>query len=228
MVMKFLVIVLILLVPAVFSLLVAPEAFATDPIIGRASVIDGDTLEIHGKRIRLHGIDAPENGQSCLVGSRKYRCGQWASQALSDKIMRGTVSCTPRDSDRYGRVVAVCRFRGMDLNAWMVSKGWALAYRLYSRDYIRQENRASNSQVGVWQGKFVKPWDWRRGKRLTVTKGKERGRCIIKGNISRRGHIYHVPGDKYYSRTKITTSKGERWFCSEVEARAAGWRRSWR
>ena len=51
--------------------------------------------------------------------------------------------------------------------------------------------------------------------------------CNIKGNINDRGeYIYHVPGQKYYSRTVISTSRGERWFCSEEEARAAGWRRA--
>ena len=105
------------------------DAAGADAIAGRASIIDGDTLEIHGTRIRLHGIDAPESGQSCFEGRKQYRCGQRAALALANKIGRGTVSCTPKDRDRYGRVVAVCYSRGEDLNAWMVSQGWALAYR---------------------------------------------------------------------------------------------------
>ena len=92
--------------------------------------------------------------------------------------------------------------------------------------YIQQEKQASASRLGVWQGKFIAPWDWRRGKRLTAAKREKGGRCLIKGNISRGGRIYHMPGGQYYSRTKITRSKGERWFCSEAAARAAGWRRS--
>jgi len=202
------------------------EAAAAD-IVGRASVKDGDSLEIHGTRIRLYGIDAPEGGQSCVRGREKYRCGKHAALALADKIGRGTVSCKPKDRDRYGRVVAVCRLRGEDLNAWMVSQGWALAYRRHSRAYIRQERQASASKLGIWQGKFIAPWDWRRGKRLAAAKEQNRGRCQIKGNISRSGNrVYHVPGGADYERTRINTSKGERWFCSEAEARAAGWRRS--
>ena len=68
------------------------------------------------------------------------------------------------------------------------------------------------TMFGLWQGDFAALWD----------------DCRIKGNISTQSgeRIYHVPGGQYYGRTGITTSKGERWFCSEAEARAAGWRRS--
>jgi endonuclease YncB( thermonuclease family) len=198
-----------------------------ETIVGRASVIDGDTLEIRGKRIRLHGIDAPESGQTCLSGSKRYRCGQRAALALSDKIGRSNTSCEARDRDRYGRVVAICRSRGEDLNGWMVSQGWALAYRRFSGAYVQNEGRAKRAKLGVWQGQFIAPWDWRRGKRLAGSNPPKQGRCVIKGNISRRGtKIYHVPGGQYYDRTRINPSKGERWFCSEAEARAAGWRRS--
>lgn len=196
-------------------------------IVGRASVIDGDTLEIHGTRIRLFGIDAPESGQSCTVRGKKSRCGQQAALALANKISSGTVSCEARDRDQYNRVVAVCRAGGDDLNAWMVAEGWAMAYRRYSADYVRQENNASASKIGIWQGDFIAPWDWRRGKRLGAKEAQQPDGCVIKGNISRSGErIYHVPGGKYYEKTRIDTSQGERRFCSEKEARAAGWRRS--
>ena len=103
-------------------------AFAQDLIVGVASVIDGDTIEIHGQRIRLFGIDAPESSQLCVrpTGERWY-CGQRASFALADRIGRATVSCQPRDFDRYGRVVAVCFKGNEDLNRWMVASGWAAA-----------------------------------------------------------------------------------------------------
>jgi endonuclease YncB( thermonuclease family) len=128
---------------------------------GRASVIDGDTIEIHGTRIRLFGIDAPESGQSCTVQGKAYRCGQQAAFTLSNKIGTQAVECQPKDQDRYGRIVAVCRVEGEDINAWMVARGWALAYRYYSSDYVRQEQDASSSKIGVWQGDFEPPWDWR-------------------------------------------------------------------
>src|SRR3546814_811376 len=97
----------------------AARAYA---IVGKASVIDGDTIEIHGTRIRLHGIDAPESDQLCVVRQQDVRCGQQAAIALYERIGRATVSCEPTDRDRYGRVVAVCRAHGEDLNASMRSE----------------------------------------------------------------------------------------------------------
>lgn len=128
---------------------------------GRASVIDGDTLEIHGQRIRLFGIDAPESRQLCEADGREYRCGQQAALALADFVGQRTVRCEQRDTDRYGRVVAVCRVAGEDLSAWLVQKGWALAYRKYSLDYVDQEAAARTARAGIWRGSFVEPWIWR-------------------------------------------------------------------
>ncbi len=134
-------------------------------LVGRASVIDGDTIEIHGRRIRLFGSDAPESEQVCHDGNgREYRCGQRAKTALSDKIGWATVDCEQRDIDQYERIVAVCRLGVEDLNAWMVAEGWALAYRQYSTDYVRQERAAKAAHNGIWQGSFVPPWDWQGGK----------------------------------------------------------------
>ena len=132
---------------------------------GRASVIDGDTIEIHGQRIRFFGIHAPESHQTCEADQQTYRCGQQAALALADRIGQQTVSCEKHDVDRYGRVVAVCRAGGKDLNAWMVSQGWALAYRHYSMAYVTDENEAHAAHLGVWRGPFTAPWDWRRGMR---------------------------------------------------------------
>jgi endonuclease YncB( thermonuclease family) len=134
-------------------------------IVGRASVIDGDTIDIHGTRIRLFGIDAPEGAQTCDLRGKPYRCGQQAAFALSDKLGNKTVECRPKDRDRYHRVVAVCTVAGEDINGWMVAQGWALAYRHYSHDYVGQEQRAANARLGVWQGTFEAPWDWRRSER---------------------------------------------------------------
>ena len=141
-------------------------ALSASPLIGVASVIDGDTIEIHGQRIRLYGIDAPEGSQLCAQPTgERWRCGQRAAFALSEYIGSGTVECEPRDRDRYGRVVAVCFLRGEDLNGWLVSSGWALAFRRYSLDYVEQENAARQSRLGVWSSVFEPPWEWRSGRR---------------------------------------------------------------
>lgn len=210
-------------------------------VSGRAVVIDGDTIEVRGNRIRLHGVDAPESTQTCLGDGQPWPCGQRASRALADRIAGRSVDCVETVRDRYGRIVAVCRLGGSDLSAWLVAEGWALANRRYSSAYVGQEATAKAARRGIWRGDFVAPWDWRAGVRLPQTRSADKGNgvrsnrdslpdareCRIKGNVSRDGtRIYHVPGGKYYERTRIRPSKGERWFCSEAEARSAGWRKS--
>lgn len=151
-----------------FVLAVIPATAAeAAAIVGRASVIDGDTLEIRGERVRLHGIDAPESSQLCRRsdGSR-WRCGQKAALALADQIGRDPVACDERDRDRYGRIVGVCRTGTTVLNEWLVREGWALAYRRYSTDYVDEEQLAHSTGAGIWDSRFVPPWRWRRGERL--------------------------------------------------------------
>jgi endonuclease YncB( thermonuclease family) len=132
-------------------------------IAGVASVVDPDTIEIHGQRIRLHGIDAPEGGQTCLdAAGRNWRCGQRAALALQDLIGRRTVTCDERDVDRYGRIVGRCLVGGLDINEWLVAQGLALAYWRYSRDYVAAEDEVRVAGRGMWAGTFEPPWEWRR------------------------------------------------------------------
>lgn len=131
-------------------------------LAGVASVIDGDTLDLHGQRIRLHGIDAPESRQTCQRDSESWRCGQTAALALADHIGRQPIHCEQRDVDRYKRVVAVCRLGGADINDWLVRRGWAMAYRQYSKDYVAAEAAAKAAKVGIWAGTVEPPWEWRR------------------------------------------------------------------
>jgi len=149
------------------ALLCAPwtansSSIAQENIVGIASVIDGDTIEIHGRRIRLFGIDAPESQQFCFrANGEPWRCGQHASFALADRIGRATLRCEPRDIDRYNRTVAVCFKGNEDLNRWMVANGWAVAFRRYSLEYVAAEDAARRSRFNVWSGSFEMPWDWR-------------------------------------------------------------------
>lgn len=197
-------------------------------LTGRASVIDGDTIEIHGQRVRLWGIDAPESAQTCNdLAGKPYRCGQKAALALADKIGAATITCEQKDIDRYQRIVAVCSLGELDLNGWLVNEGLAIEYVRYSDGrYVDEQAAAREARRGLWAGTFQEPAAWRQAdkRKLPATDTSE---CRIKGNISAKGErIYHVPGGGYYDATKIDAAKGERWFCTEAEAKAAGWRRS--
>lgn len=143
---------------------------AAEAVIGRASVIDGDTIEIHGERIRLNGIDAPESRQLCRDSKGKeYRCGQAAALALSDYLAASRPTrCVEVDRDRYRRVVADCsRADGANVAAWLVRKGHALDWPHYSKGRYEAEQRAArDAGAGIWQGEFIEPWEWRRGKRF--------------------------------------------------------------
>ena len=133
-----------------------------DTVAGTVSVVDGDTLDLHGQRIRLWGIDAPESWQLCSVDGKPWRCGQAAALALSDRIGRGTVRCEERDVDRWKRIVARCRIGSDDLGAWLVGQGLALAFVRYSEDYVAEEAEARAARRGIWRGAFSPPWEWRR------------------------------------------------------------------
>jgi endonuclease YncB( thermonuclease family) len=197
---------------------------AAADISGRARVIDGDTLQIGQTRIRLHGIDAPEASQTCLdTGGVAAACGLAATRAMQVLIGTDTVHCTPRDIDRYGRTVARCDVGGRDLGRDMVASGLAIAYRQYSMDYVPAEQAAQAKGLGVWAVQMQNPADFRAAK---ADQPAAPDGCAIKGNISGSGSIYHMPGQEHYGATRINTAKGERWFCSESEARAAGWRAS--
>ena len=100
---------------------------ALGEITGPARVIDGDTIEVAGERIRLHGIDAPEMDQTCEWPDSTIACGAIAKAELADAIAGAEVRCEERDRDRYGRIVAVCHASGHDIGRAMVDAGWALA-----------------------------------------------------------------------------------------------------
>src|SRR5690242_14847183 len=107
-----------------FMLALLPSAVLADDFVGQASVIDGDTLEIHGTRIRLWGIDAPESSQLCRgEDGLQYRCGAQAANELDALIARRPVKCAPVNLDQYGRTVAACSAGGADLAEWLVLNG---------------------------------------------------------------------------------------------------------
>jgi endonuclease YncB( thermonuclease family) len=147
---------------ALLLLALTCPAFSVD-LIGRASIIDGDTIEIHGTRIRLWGIDAPEHDQLCRNDdSEQYRCGAKAANDLDAFIAQRPVSCAPVSLDQYGRTVATCLVAGVDLGDWLVGHGLALDWPRYSHGrYSGPQHDAERAGRGVWAGSYVEPWLYR-------------------------------------------------------------------
>jgi len=225
--------------------LFAFAAQAAEIISGVPRVVDGDTIVMGTTKIRLEGIDAPESDQVCLDANRKrWTCGIEARDRLAAYIGNRSIGCAPSGTDVYGRTLAVCTVAGEDLNAWMVRQGWALAFVRYSKEYVPDEEAARAAGRGIWSGAFIAPWDWRHRNPQTVVLGATAvpitaqaellapesaaeapsPDCIIKGNVNRKGErIYFRPGQLDYARIDMTKPR-KRWFCTEDEAKAAGWR----
>jgi len=132
------------------------------PLIGRARVIDGDTIDIAGTRIRLEDIDAPEANQTCVdLKGQAWPCGKTATDELRAHINGRELNCQPSGVDRYRRMLAVCSLPdGSDVNAWMVRQGWALASG-YAGNYGSEQRAAQASRRGIWAGTFTPPREWR-------------------------------------------------------------------
>ena len=191
---------------------------------GRARVVDGDTLDVDGVRVRLEGIDAPEKAQRCARrGGGTWRCGRAATRALRRLVAGRTVRCADLGRGRYGRMLGLCHVGALEVNGEMVRRGLAWAFVKYSRRYKALEEAIRSSGRGIWQAPTQTAWDFRAG-RWRSAEPAAPGGCAIKGNISRNGKIYHMPWSPWYNRVRIDPFKGERWFCSENDAKAAGWR----
>lgn len=131
---------------------------ANADVTGKARVVDGDTIWIGETKIRLHGIDAPEMKQTCRTSKGKEQlCGELAKQALQRLVQGQDVTCKGDKRDRYKRLIAVCYVGPLNINEQMVTDGWALAYRKYSKDYVRAETFAkARHELGYWNAEWSK------------------------------------------------------------------------
>jgi len=217
------------------GLLASP--LAAETITGTVEVIDGDSLVLAGRQIRLVGIDAPEYDQTCDRAGQSWACGAEAKAQLAELVKDQRVECTGSERDAHLRLLAVCSAGYLEVNRSMVAGGWAVAYRTYSDAYVGEEAQAKASRVGIWDSMFVAPADFRLGKLPRASESERTARyrapaprsvasfaggCVIKGNHSRRGEwIYHLPGMPYYNQTRA-----EEMFCTEEQAQRAGYRRA--
>ena len=150
------------------------QSLNSEEIYSMPKIIDGDTVHIKSKKIRLEGIDAPEIKQQCqktylqisaIVGfnfKKNYSCGIISKKKLIDKINKSQINCIASRQDRYKRYLATCYKDKINLNKWMVRNGLAVAYKRYSKDYLRDEAYAKENKLGIWKGSFERPEKWRK------------------------------------------------------------------
>jgi endonuclease YncB( thermonuclease family) len=198
---------------------------ATD-LSGRVvKIADGDTITLRADdgtliKVRLAEIDAPEQGQPY---------GRRSREALAQLVSGEDVRVVVQDTDSYGRTVGRPYVDDLDVCAEMVRSGSAWAYKKHLTDpvLLTLEDIARDAKRGLWSlpdTDRVPPWQWRWQNRPNPARVAD-AKCPIKGNINSRGErIYHMPGQENYAATRISETRGERWFCDENEARAAGWR----
>ncbi|PKP66488.1 MAG: hypothetical protein CVT85_01190 [Alphaproteobacteria bacterium HGW-Alphaproteobacteria-7] len=130
-------------------------------IYGNPGVVDGDTLDFGGERVRLFGIDAPEIAQTCNRGGQTWSCGEDAKALLRALVANNRVSCRQRDIDKYGRSVATCSVTKLDLSDAIARAGYAIALDHFSADYVAAADSARAAGLGIWSGDFQTPADFR-------------------------------------------------------------------
>lgn len=212
---------------------------AQSVILGLGWAKDGDTLMVGEREVRLFGIDAPEFNQTCSRHGKSWNCGAAAADTLMGLVTGKDVQCLSTGTDRYGRTLARCTVGSTDINRTMVALGYAVAYRRYSADYVADEESAKEAKLGIWQGTFEPPEQFRKTGGYPIEQRPQKSpsrprasssnwaqraqaNCDIKGNRNRKGQwIYHLPGMPYYDQTRP-----EEIFCTEAEAQAAGYRRA--
>jgi endonuclease YncB( thermonuclease family) len=214
--------------------LIHPVALASqgrNPVAGAGvQVIDGDTLQIDGHTVQLYGIDAPELGQYCEHNGELWECGVEAALFLQKTVQfQGPpIECSPWGEEPAGDggselVIGVCQVGPKVVGLTMVQNGYAMALPDSFPDYKEAEKQARQAKLGLWRGDFVAPWEWRKGKGDDVRSSDWVRRCNVKGALGPAGEaIYYVPTDEDYDQVAIDQARGERMFCSDEEARAAG------
>jgi endonuclease YncB( thermonuclease family) len=201
-----------------------PLAGGSKPLQGRAEAIGGDLVRVAGTTVRLAGIEAPELQQSCGAGARRYRCGAAAQAALGKLVNGRTLACTVSGADSAGRALATCTRGQLDIGGELVHQGHAFAGSGLFAGYAGLERQARHSKLGIWAaGDVQRPAEFR-AKVWDEAKRRAPDGCPIKGLVTGEGRVYVLPWSPDYDRGRIQKVRGERWFCSEREAEAAGFK----
>ncbi len=205
-----------------------PFMAAEPPITGRASIVSGDMLRVDRTNVRLDGIDALDREQTCLrADNRSWRCGDAAQNALGRLIGGRQVRCEPTAKESDGTVRATCFVGTTDIAAELVKGGHVLAEAAMLPRYRAEQGVAREAKAGLWSGpgQPERPAAWR-SRVWEEAKARAPQGCPIKGKVAgRRGDgakTYHLPWSPTYMQLRVVSARGERWFCSEDEARAAG------
>ncbi len=203
----------------------APEPTASGDVEGRGVAVTGDTLRIGSTLVRLNGIEAPEPDQTCAgAEGRAWACGETARQALARMLRSGRVACDISGSTD-GPSAGDCRVGDVDVAAELVRDGHVFAATGLFASYSGLEDEARAGKAGLWAGAAARPSDYRAQKWEEAKREAPDG-CPIKGNVRGGRRFYVVPWARGYERVKVSRRRGERWFCSEDEARAAGFQPS--
>lgn len=203
----------------------SPNASAAGTLSGRAIVRSGDLLRLAGTSVRLEGIEAPMAGQVCSRGTsgRTWKCGQAAKDALTRLVRGKKVSCEVGRQDESGKATGSCHVDGTDLAMELVKHGHVFAEQGMFARYGSHEGEARAAGAGLWAGEAERPADYR-AKRWETAKKAAPDACPIKAVVTSEGRVYLLPWSATYERAKVRSGRGERWFCSEDEAKAAGWK----
>jgi endonuclease YncB( thermonuclease family) len=201
-----------------------PLVGGTKALLGRAEAIGGDLVRVAGTAVRLAGIEAPELQQSCGSGPRRYRCGAAAQAALGKLVNGRTLTCAVSGADSAGRPLATCTRGGLDINGELVRQGHAFAGSGLFAGYAGLERQAREAKLGIWAASDVERPAEFRAKIWDEAKRRAPDGCPIKGLITGEGRVYVLPWSPDYDRGRIQKTRGERWFCSEREAEAAGFK----
>jgi endonuclease YncB( thermonuclease family) len=200
------------------------QVTVSNEISGQAAALAGDTMRVDSTLVRLAGIEAPASAQPCYrEDGRRWNCASAARSGLS-KIIRGhMVTCTPNGQDEAGASLATCTVDGAgDIASELVRDGYVFATdNSFFSALSGEESSAREAKRGIWQGEVIRPKEWR-DQAWEAAKREAPDGCPIKGVVRASAKIYALPWSEAYAKARVRPERGERWFCSEDDAKAAG------